>query len=87
MISHFLVTPPPTSPSHICPCSPFCLYEGAFPSTYTLLSYRPETPYSGASNLLRTKGLPSRCCQARPSSATYLSGVMDPSMYIPWLAV
>jgi hypothetical protein len=26
-------------------------------------------------------------CQARPSSATYVYGAMDPSRYIPWLVV
>lgn len=42
----------------------------------------PSFSYSGASNLHRTEGLSSHCCQARPSSATcYLKP------WIPWLVV
>jgi hypothetical protein len=42
-------------------------------------------PYSGASNLHRTKGLPSHWCQIGPSSLTYVSGAMDPSVCTLWL--
>lgn len=42
-------------------------------------------PYSGASNLPRTKRQPSHCSQPRPFSATYVSGAMDLSLYTPWL--
>ena len=37
-------------------------------------------PYTGASNLLRTKALFSLWCPTRPSSATYVAGAMGPSM-------
>ena len=40
-----------------------------------------SSPYAGISNLNKTKGLPCHCCQARPSSATYVSGIMDLSLY------
>jgi hypothetical protein len=46
-----------------------------------------QSSYARASNLHRIKGLPCHCCQARPSSATYVSGVMDPSLCTPWLVV
>ena len=45
------------------------------------------SPYPGASRSHRTKSLPSHWCQIRPSSATYVSGAMDPSMYTLWLMV
>lgn len=38
-------------------------------------------PYSGASNLPRTKRQPSHCSQPRPFSATYVSGAIDLSRY------
>jgi hypothetical protein len=44
-------------------------------------------PYTGAWNLLRTKGLSSQWCLTRPSSATYAAGAMDPSMCTLWLVV
>jgi hypothetical protein len=83
----------PPTPSHICHLlPPLCLYEGAPPPTHPPthpLSYSsvPASPYTEASNLQRTKGLPSHCCQARPSSATYTSGAMDRSLYTPQLVV
>jgi hypothetical protein len=62
---------------------PLCLYEGASPLPSTV----PASPYAGASNLPRTKGLPFHYCPAKPFSATYVSGAMDPSRYTPWLMV
>jgi hypothetical protein len=54
----------------------------------TLSCSTPLTsPYTGASILHMTKSLLSHCCQIRPSSATYVSGTMDPSLYTPWLVV
>lgn len=57
-----------------------CHYEGAPPPTHfhltTLLS-----SYTGTSILHRTKGLPTHRYQIRPSSATYVSSAMDPSIY------
>ena len=47
----------------------------------------PTSPYARESNVPRTKGLPSHCCQARPFSATNVSEAMDPSRYTPWLVV
>jgi hypothetical protein len=44
-------------------------------------------PYTGTSNLHSTKGLPSHWCPTRPSSATYVTGAMGPSMCIIWLVV
>ena len=41
------------------------------------------SPCTGPSSLHRTKGLPSQGCQTRPSSATYVAGVMDLSMCTP----
>jgi hypothetical protein len=47
-------------------------------------------PYTGALGLHRTEGLFSHWCPTRPSSATYLAGVMGPSMcthgwwFSPW---
>ena len=88
MISPSLVTPlqPPfnlPSASYPLPlwgCSP------THSITYSNLT-SPASPYSGASNLHRTKGLPFHWLQTRPSSATYVPGAMDPSLYTPWLVV
>jgi hypothetical protein len=81
MIPHFQVTPPP--PPH--PTSafppPLCLYEGALPTLSC------PTTYAGASNLPRTKGLPSHCYQVRLSSAMYVSAVMNPSRSILCLVI
>ena len=83
MISHFMVTPTPIP----IPYLPFPL-----PFTFTsVLPHQPKlsipttqaSPYHEASNLLRTKGLPSGCYQSRPSSATFVTGAMDPCRYIP----
>ena len=90
MISHYLVThpqlPPPIIP-HPRP-SPTLSFKRVVPHPPTLS--HPTTiafPYAGASNLHRTKALPSHCCQTRLSSATYVSGVMNPSLYTSWLVV
>ena len=53
------------------------------PLTYSGLIAQ-ASPYARASNLHRTKGLPSYWCQIRLSSATYVFSVMDPSMYTFW---
>jgi hypothetical protein len=76
MISHSLVTPPQTF--HLT----FSLYplpfafmnEGVLQPTPLSHPTAPASPYSGASNLHRTKGLSCHWCQARPFSATYGSG-------------
>jgi hypothetical protein len=47
----------------------------------------PTSPYTGASNQHRTKGLPSYWCQTRQSSATYVSVAVNSSLYTPWLVV
>jgi hypothetical protein len=44
-------------------------------------------PYTGASNLHRTKGFSSLWCLTRPSSATDEAGTMGPSMCTLWLVV
>jgi hypothetical protein len=79
---------PSTNPNPTSALPPlFCLY-GVLSHLSTLSSTTaPGPPYAGASNLPRTKGLPSHCCQARPSFATYVSGGMDPSRYTPWMVV
>jgi hypothetical protein len=81
MIFHFLVTHPPIPhPTSVLPL-PFA-YMRVLPNPPTLSRpTAPAWPYSGASNLPGTKHLPSCCYQARPSSATYVSGAMDPSRY------
>jgi hypothetical protein len=77
MISHFWITPPqtPHSTSVFSP-TPF--------SSMTGLPHPPAffapPPYAEASNLHRTKDLPSQWCQTRPSSATYVSEAMAPSL-------
>jgi hypothetical protein len=82
VISPFLFTPPPTSPSLPCSYPPLCLYEGAPPPTHPLQPHPSSIPYAGPSSLL-----PFPWCQIRPSSATYVSGVLAPSMYTLWLVV
>jgi hypothetical protein len=54
------------------------LWEITSPTTYLSCPTIPASPYTGASNLHSTKGLPFHCCQARPSSTTYVCGVMIP---------
>jgi hypothetical protein len=56
------------------------------PLTHSLLTTL-ASPYSGSSNLHRTKYLPSHLCQIRASSAIHISGAKDPSMYTLWLLV
>jgi hypothetical protein len=86
MIFHFLVTPPPTThPTSALPTT-LCLYESV-PLPTLSSPTTPASPCTGASNLSETKDLLSHCCQARPSSATYVYGVIDPSRYTPWLVV
>ena len=73
MLSPFLVcslqTPYPV------PFSPASMTVFPHPpshSYFTTLAF----PYTGASSIHRTKGLPSHCCQIRASSAIYAAGVM-----------
>ena len=42
-------------------------------------------PYTGASSILRTKGLPSHWCATRSSSTAYATGAMGPFMCTFWL--
>ena len=81
MISHFPVSPP--SITHFtCPSPlPFACMR-VLPHPFTLSHPSAlASPYPGASNLPRIKGLPSDCFQAMPSSATYVSGAIDPPKY------
>ena len=66
---------------------PLCLYEGAPPPTYSLLITVVASPYTGALSHHRTKGLLYYQFQIRPSSPTYVSGAMAPSMCTLWLVV
>jgi hypothetical protein len=62
------------------------IYEGAPPSTYTChpaLAF----PYTRALSLHGTKGLSSHWCPTRPTSATYATEAMGPSMCTLWLVV
>jgi hypothetical protein len=79
--------PPPPTP-HPTIVLPFT-WMGVLPHPSTLSHpTAPASPHTGTSHLPRTnKGLPSHCCQAKPSSATYVSEAMDPSRYTPWLMV
>ena len=74
-----MVTPP--QPSHpISPLPlPLCLYEDAPPPTQP--PHHSSILLHWASSLYWIKGLPSHCCQRRPS-ATYISGAMASSTYI-----
>ena len=89
MISHFPVTPlpPPTYPtSALTP--PFFLYESASPLPHTLWPHHSSISLLyWAIKPLEIKGLSSHCCQARPSSATYVSGAKYPFRHTPWLVV
>ena len=64
-----------------------CLYECApqLPTHFCLTSL--AHPFSWASCLHRTKGLPSHLFQISPSSATYVAGALDQPMYTLWLVV
>jgi hypothetical protein len=73
------------------PCFPF---EAPYPiisppvhqpthSAFSVLAF----PYTGALSLHRTKGLSFHWLLIRPSSATYVSGAMGPSMCTLWLMV
>jgi hypothetical protein len=54
-------------PSHVCPPPfPLPVWECSPHSPTLFCPSVPASPHSGASNLLRTKVLLSRCCQARP---------------------
>jgi hypothetical protein len=62
-------------------CSP------THPHSSAPLFHHPPTLRHQPLPRLRTKDLPSHCCWTRPSSATYVSGAIDPSMYIAWLVI
>jgi hypothetical protein len=64
MLSPFPVSPPQT-PYPIPP--PHCFYEGAPPPTHSCLTAL-VSPYTGALNLHRAKGLLSHWCQIRQST-------------------
>lgn len=82
MISHFSVIPPPTPHPTSALLPPLVHYEVTLQPIHTLLPSAPASPYCGAPHLPGTKGLPSHCCQARLSSATYIFGSMDP--FLAW---
>jgi hypothetical protein len=89
IISRFPVTPPPPPPSipHLPSPLPFACMR-VLPHPPTLSSpTAPSSPYSVESNVPGNKGLPSHCCPARPSSATYVSGDKDAFRSTPWLVV
>jgi hypothetical protein len=71
------------------PLSPPLLLWGCSPtyppthSCFAALAF----PYTGALSLARTKGLSSHWCPIRPSSATYATGAMSPSLCTLWLVV
>jgi hypothetical protein len=71
MLSPFPVFPLQTS--YPLPLPSPCFFEGAPPPTHSCLS-SIAFPYTGASSLHKTKGLSSRWCLTRPSSATYEAG-------------
>lgn len=75
-------------PSHIRPLPlPFVSMK-VLPHSFTLpCPTAPASPYFGASNLHRNKGLPSHWRQTRLSSAIYVSRAMVSSLYTPWLMV
>jgi hypothetical protein len=80
--------PSTNPPSHICP-SPSPLPEWGCSPTHPNSPAPPlqHLPTLGHQTSLGPRGLLSRCCQARPSSATFVYGAMDPSRYTPWLVV
>ena len=78
MLFPFLVSLPPGNTLSHPPSS--CFYESTPPPTHPFPPHLSCISYAGASSLHRTKGLPFHWCQIRPSSATYVSGAMDPSM-------
>jgi hypothetical protein len=87
MLSPLLVSPPePLYPTPSPPASVKVL-----PSIFLLPTHSHLTalafPYTGESSLHRTKALSSYWCQPMPSSATYATGAMGPSMYTLWLVV
>ena len=86
---HFKCCPTSRSPLHkppshlLSPTSKRVLLRPLSLSLLTVLA----SPYSGASNLHRTKCLTSHWCQIRQSSATYVSRAMEASLYTLWLVV
>jgi hypothetical protein len=82
MLSPFLIPAPPIN-CYPSPPSPF--YEGVHPHApyLSVITF----PYTGSLRLHRTKGLFSHWCLRMPFSATYMAGVMGPSMSTPWLVV
>jgi hypothetical protein len=84
MLSPFLVStlkiPSPILPP---PASRRVLTHPPTPTLFHIV----EFSYTGASSLPRTKVLSFHLCQTRTFSATYVAGVMDPSMGTLWLVV
>lgn len=62
------------------PSPPLCLYEGSYPLTHSCLTLL-ASPYSGASSL------PPFPLMSDKTILCYVSGVLVPSMYTPWLVV
>jgi hypothetical protein len=74
--------------SHICPhLPPLCLFEGAPIPTHPFPPHCSSIVLCWGTNFHSNKGLLSHWCQTKPSSGTYVSGVMDPSLFTPWLVV
>jgi hypothetical protein len=69
--------PPKNPPSHAPFPLPLC---GCFSPTHPITAL--AVPSADASNLHRTKGLPSNWCQMRPSFATYEAGTMCGSPHV-----
>ena len=67
-------------PIHLTPASMRVLPHAPTHSHLTVLAF----PYTGASSLHRTKGIPSHWCQIRPSFATYAAGAMGPLWKSVW---
>ena len=84
MLSSFQVFLPQTPT----PCSLPFASKRVFPHPPTHSQFtHPASPFEGATSLHMTNHLPSHWCQRRQSSATYIVGAMDPSMYTLWLVV
>jgi hypothetical protein len=66
---------------------PLSLYESAPPPTHSLLPHYSSIPLSWAFKHPQDQGLPLQLMSDRPSSATYATGSMGPSMCTLWLVV
>jgi hypothetical protein len=75
---------PQNSLSHPAPHASMRVFP--YPVTHSQLTTQAFL-YTEASSLHRTRGLSSYGCHIRSSSATYMAGLMVPSMCTLWLAV